>query len=165
MNQPQRKSPRLGGYDYSQTGVYFVTICTHKRRHLFGNIVDGQMMLSTLGQLTAQAIDTLSTHWIHIKVDVYVVMPNHLHAILVLDNTAAEGTHSVGTLPPLGCIIGLFKAGVTRLAREKSLLDESSALWQGRYHDHIVRNEADLERIRAYIERNPTCWSQDTFFS
>ena len=145
--------------------MYFVTICTHERQHLLGNVVDGQMMLSTLGQLAAQAIETLSAHWLHVEVDAHVVMPNHLHAILVLGNATAGRDHRGSDPPSLGRIIGMFKAGVTRLARKQALLDETSALWQGRYHDHIVRNAAEWGRIRAYIAANPACWSQDAFFS
>jgi putative transposase len=163
---PQRKSPRLQGYDYSQSGSYFVTICTYERLHRFGRIEDGQMILNDLGRVVEDALIDLPTLWNTIEIDSFVIMPNHLHAIITLSATAVKPPQL--RTPTLGQIIGAFKAGITRTAREHNLLlvdTESERLWQGRYHDHIIRDERTFNKIQTYIAENPAHWADDTFFN
>ncbi len=179
---PQRKSPRLQGYDYRQVGAYFVTICTVKRLALFGGIVDGAMNLSPLGQIAVEELLSIPTHWQSVHLDACVVMPNHVHAILVLDipedpdaKNGVPTNHLVGTafmpsaapdtMPLLGTVVGAYKAGVTRRARSVNLVDDDQPIWQTRYHDHIIRDETSLNHIRAYVEQNPTRWTEDTFYT
>lgn len=108
-------------------------------------------------------------------------MPNHVHAILVLVGTpflASAAANDVGTpflasaatdaqkrVPTLGMVIGNYKAGVTRLARQRGVVDNNTLLWQSRYHDHIIRDEASLSCIRAYVQDNPARWAEDTFYT
>ena len=149
---PQRKSPRLAGYDYASEGVYFVTICTHQRQHLFGDVRDDTMILSKLGNLVQEIWLSIPSHKSNVILDDFVVMPNHFHGLIVLDTDA----------PLLGTIIAHFKSAVTRTARQKNPLIDT--IWQTRYHDHIVRNEEKLNFIRQYIQYNPAKWAEDTFY-
>lgn len=190
---PQRKSPRLQGYDYAQSGAYFVTICTQDRAHLFGEIVDGEMQLSAAGQIAQERWFALPDHHLHVALDAFVVMPNHVHGILLLvgagsalpgeragkvdagdaqaDNAGIARTigagdvkaDNAGIVPTLGTVVGSYKSGVTRRIREAYQQPEMR-VWQGRYHDHIVRDLRDANRIRAYIATNPARWQSDVFY-
>jgi REP element-mobilizing transposase RayT len=180
---PQRKSPRLQGYDYRQVGAYFVTICTVKRLALFGGIKDEMMNLSPLGQIAAEELASIPACWQSVYLDAFVVMPNHVHAIIVLDvpkvpdaKNGVPTSRPVGTAfmpsvapshttPSLGTVVGAYKAGVTRRARSANLIDDDQPIWQVRYHDHIIRDETSLNRIRVYVEQNPVLWAEDTFYS
>ncbi|MCB9455210.1 MAG: hypothetical protein H6671_04395 [Anaerolineaceae bacterium] len=169
--RPQRKSPRLQGYDYAQAGAYFVTICTHERAHLFGEVIDGVMILSRAGEIAEERWLALPNHHEGIELDVFVVMPNHVHGIIVLTGIvgtgpALSGHHAAdnaGVVPTLGTVIGSYKSGVTRRIREMQKQPDLR-VWQARYHDHIIRNETDLNRIREYTINNPARWQQDIFY-
>ncbi len=149
----QRKSPRLSGYDYSQDGAYFVTICTYQGGHFFGPVVEGQMQLTPIGQVAERCWRAIPDHFPAVELDEFVVMPNHLHGILWLRRSKAA----------LGTIVGNFKAAVTRESR-RDLDPELGRLWHRSYHDHIIRTEQDLMRIRKYIKHNPQRWQEDKFF-
>ncbi|XWX03144.1 transposase [Aggregatilineales bacterium SYSU G02658] len=154
MDYPQRKSPRLKGYDYRSSGSYFVTICTVHRLWLFGDVIEGRMNLSPLGQVAETRILAIPEH--HRDTDIYchVVMPNHVHMMIGL-----HGNYSLST------VVGSYKASVTRQARLTGVIDEDQPIWQARYHDHIVRSSDDFDRIAAYIASNPDRWSEDSLFS
>ena len=174
---PQRKSPRLQGYDYSQSGAYFVTICTCQRMHLFGEMSGNEILLSTMGQIAYEEITRIPVYWSNcVELDLFVVMPNHLHIILVLVGTPflasadltdftpdAHKADAHKRVPTLGMVIGSYKSGVTRRIRQ-ALDDPELRIWQGRYHDHIIRNATSLERIREYVIYNPARWQSDTFY-
>lgn len=168
INRRQRRSPRLQGYDYASAGVYFVTICTHERVHLFGQVVAGAMVLSPLGQIAYEELGHISAHWhAAVDVDAFVIMPNHVHAIVILVGTAfmpSGRADAQKRVPTLGMVVGAYKAGVTRRFRELDGFNVAP-VWQGRYHDPIIRGEADRDTIRAYIAHNPVRWSEDTFFT
>jgi REP element-mobilizing transposase RayT len=165
---PQRKSPRLKDYDYTGDGAYFVTICTYRRKLFFGDVIGGHMEHNSLGNLARMRLLELSARWDGVLVDSHVVMPNHLHAIIMLTSSEKNmlepqaGIHS--SRVTLGRVIGLYKAGVTREAREKRWLPSDGLLWQGRYYDRIVRNEHELHMIRQYIDQNPQRWRDDNFY-
>ena len=185
---PQRKSPRLRGYDYAQSGGYFVTICTAGRAHLFGEIVAGEMVLSKVGEIAHQEMGKIPEYWSGwVDIDLYIVMPNHVHIIVVLVGTArmpsASASHpdmpaeteflpSVSAshpdtqkrVPTLGNVIGNYKSGVTRSARRMGYTNNGHPIWQGRYHDHIVRNEKSLNKLREYVLDNPARWEEDVFY-
>ncbi len=178
---PQRRSPRLQGYDYTQSGAYFVTICTHNRTHLFGQISDaGEMQLSAAGEIVQQCWVAIPEHFLSIELDAFVVMPNHIHGILVLQTNVDDGRGGVvgndstvsqqsgalfgRPLPgALSTVIRSYKSIVTRTIR--AMTNSEIIVWQGRYHDHIIRNEADLNTIRQYVVTNPVRWQEDTFYS
>jgi REP element-mobilizing transposase RayT len=151
---PQRKSPRLQGYDYSQSGAYFITICTNKWAHWFGDIRDGVMVLHAIGQIAADCWAAIPAHFTGVELDLAVVMPNHIHGIIVLEGGGAA----------LGTIIGSYKAAVTRQVHRQQLTAPKT-IWHTRYYDHIIRNELALNHIREYILSNPTRWQMDRLYT
>lgn len=168
----QRKSPRLKGYDYTQSGVYFVTICTHERQLLFGHIhqEEALMVLSAMGEIAQHHWITIPDHFPTVELDAFVVMPNHVHGLLVFsghsdavslpDKTEAFGKPVAASLSTM---IRSYKSIVTRKIRE--MTDTEIVVWQGRFHDHIVRNEKSLNYIRQYVMTNPAQWREDTFYA
>ena len=143
-----RKSPRIPMYDYSSCNYYFITLCTRNRRCLFGS----PDHLSEFGQIAKNHLEQLSSHYEGISVDKYVVMPNHIHMILILPS---------GNQYDLNQIIGQYKSGVTRMIR--NIQSGTEAVWQRSYHDHIIRNQKDYEMIWLYIHSNPANWKKDCF--
>ena len=144
----KRKNIRLKKYDYSLPGMYFVTICTARRQCIFGDITEGRMVLNEWGQIVLEELDHLPSHYSSVSIDVNVVMPNHVHVVIwIHDDNAMQ------TRPILGNIICGFKAGVTRRCHEH--------VWQRGYYEHIIRNEKELQEIRAYIANNPKKWDMD----
>lgn len=154
---PQRKSPRLQGYDYSQAGAYFVTICTKNRHHLFGHVDGDKMCLSDEGDIAYANWQIIPEHYTDVDLDAFVVMPNHIHGILILlgNDTAFKTV--------LGRVINAYKGAVTARIRKRT--DTDMIVWQSRYHDHIIRDEVDLNRLREYVMYNPARWAEDTFYS
>ena len=152
-----RPSLRLRNYDYTQPGAYFVTICTLDRVSLFGEIRDGAMHLNDAGKMVQATWEELPQRFAHISLDGFVVMPNHHHGIVVIE----ERRPNQG----LGQIIGPFKPLTTNRyivgARQDGWPRVAGRLWQDNYYEHIVRNEASLQRIRDYIARNPENWETD----
>lgn len=180
-----RRSIRLKGYDYSQPGAYFVTLVAHQREALFGKMVDGVVNLNGLGSLAMNEWCRLGERFENVIVDEFIVMPNHLHGVLFIQ--ANRLTHSnaiVGAgqkdtilpgIPPLapplpnapgltpaslGVIVGAYKSKTARLING---LRHTPGLpvWQRNYYEHIVRDEAELNRIRQYIQNNPLQWAED----
>ena len=141
-----RKSPRLKEYDYSSPGYYFVTICTQDKVCLFGN--PGQ--LNSAGVIAEKGILEIEKHFKNVKVDKYVVMPNHVHMILALEKGSA----------PVPEIIGQYKSVVTREIHKRQW---KGAVWQASFHDHIIRNQTAYEKIWLYIDANPVNWQKDCF--
>jgi len=160
-----RHSIRLKGYDYSQAGAYSVTICTLERECLFGNIVDGQMVLNDAGRMVAD--EWVKTEQIRheIELDAWVIMPNHFHAIVFINgNGVCRGDRPVAPTGPqpksLGSLMAGFKSSVTKRINELRGTP-GTPLWQRNYYEHIIRNEKSLNRIRQYIHNNPVNWEMD----
>lgn len=167
----QRRSPRLQGYDYAQEGAYFVTICAHDRACLFGAVIDDVMVLNRAGSIAYEELTRIPRHWDDtVDIDVFVVMPNHIHAIILIVGTPfSASTTNIHTdaqkrVPTLGQIVGNYKSGVTRRIHEQCS-GLAGRVWQSRYHDHIIRCPADLHRIQAYVINNPARWQADTFYA
>ncbi len=171
-----RRSIRLPGYDYTQPGAYFVTICTHRRAHLFGRVVDGEMVLNEYGEIVREEWfrTTQMRPYVELFEDEFVVMPNHVHGIIwiVEPNVGAQrrcAPPKPGGVTPnnvasgsLGAIIRSFKSAVTR--RINVLRGTSGArVWQRNYWEHIIRNERALNAIRRYILYNPDRWAWDRY--
>jgi putative transposase len=150
---------RLLGYDYSQPGFYFVTICTQQRRLVFSTIVDGQVYVKDPGQMAQSVWLTLPRRFAHVKLDEYVFMPNHLHAIIEL--TDWDPTHA-GPRAALGEVIRVFKAATSYHIRR--LEGKPWFAWQEDYYDSVIRTEAALQQIRQYILDNPERWTQDKLY-
>lgn len=157
-NLPERKSLRLNGYDYASDGWYFITICTKNRKCLFGRVDVGApreapvVDLNQYGRVVDNLWQTVPDHH-PVRLDDYVIMPNHLHGILIL-------TGGPRPAPTLGNIIGLFKSECTKTIR-KEKQDSDFSVWQRNYYDRIIRNSNELFRIRKYINQNPVKWELD----
>ncbi|MEZ4668028.1 MAG: transposase [Anaerolineae bacterium] len=184
--RPVRKSPRLKGYDYTQEGAYFVTICTHQRQFLFGEVVNGEMRLNELGLITEECWELIPDHFPHMELDAFVVMPNHVHGILLIaappvlkpqQPSSFVGTrHASSAATPrdnqprgtmhgsLYTAMGSYKSAVTRRVRQHMQTDDTS-IWQISFHDHIIRSEQSLNKIRHYVLNNPALWQNDQFFA
>lgn len=159
MPYPKRKNIRAEFHNYSG-GDYFVTICTQGKKHYFGEIFNGEMHLSIIGEYANQALKTLHTHYFYVEVPLFVVMPNHVHIII----TIREKTDAPGCIPTirtaLGVVVGGYKQSVTRFARRNGI----EFGWQSRYHDHIIRGTRDGNMISEYIENNIARWAYDCFY-
>ena len=152
MALPQRKPMRLKGYDYSSAGCYFVTICTHEGLFLFG---DGEK-LNSFGEIVDCEIQKISSRYSDVKIDNYIIMPNHIHMILVLGCGEKAGKN-----PDLQQIMAQLKSGISREIR-KTVSDLT--VWQRSFHDHVIRTQKDYEKIWMYIETNPLRWDKDCFY-
>jgi len=168
-----RRSIRLKGYDYASQGAYFVTIVTQGRERLFGEIVNGAMHVNEAGRIIERCWLDVPRHFPHAALDAYVVMPNHVHGIIVITDTAGAKNDDVGAknLSPLpirsamrspsrsvGSIVRGFKIGVTKWFRGNTNV---YTVWQRNYYEHIIRDDAALDRIREYIRDNPIRWASD----
>lgn len=155
---PRRKSPRAEFHDYSG-GNYFVTICTRDKEHYFGDIFNGEMHLSSIGKYCAQQFENVTAHYPYAEIPLYVVMPNHIHAIICIENRTHEPcVPTVRTA--LSVVVGGLKRTVTMFARRNCF----EFGWQSRYHDHIIRGKRDGNMISEYIENNIACWTDDCFY-
>lgn len=149
-----RHSIRLKKYDYSNQGLYFVTICTQNRKYLFWNFVVGATRGSPFNKIVNYTWKSLPDHH-PVILDEFVIMPNHIHFIIyIMDKGGSRPA------PTLGTIIGLFKSECTKKIRQ--LINNSQfIIWQRNYHEHIIRKEFELNRIRQYIRDNPKNWDED----
>ncbi len=163
----QRKSPRAQRYDYTSPGGYFITICTKDREHYFGEIEKNKMVLNELGRCCYDEIQRLATRK---TVDIHerIVMPNHIHILLIMSEYPIVGVDHQSALnnessisgdlpnrpydgPLLSSIVKLFKGNITKYAQDHDIL----FAWQRSFHDHIIRNEDEYNRIKYYIQSNP----------
>ncbi len=167
MPQPElgarRRSIRLPGYDYSQPGAYFVTICVRDRRCVLGDIVDGKIHMNPLGRTVDETWRWLARRYTHLDLDQWVVMPNHLHGIIILTNDCRGGSRTAPTMikrKPLGQLIGAFKTVSTKRIN-KMRGTPGARMWQRNYYEHIIRNDDELDQIRQYIIDNPSRWALD----
>ncbi len=161
----QRRSIRLPKYDYSQSGAYFVTICTQNRKCFFGQILNNEMQLNDDGMFVSKCWHEIPRHFPHATLDEFVIMPNHIHGIIILENkTVGANNHSPlhnwpkGTSKTIGSMIRGFKIGATKGLREKY---PEMNLWQRNYYEHVIRNENDLNQTRQYVINNPLNWRTD----
>ena len=183
----RRRSIRLKGYDYSRPGAYFVTVVVRDRLCLFGDVVDGEMRLNEIGRLIVEACEWLAGRYPHVGLDAYVVMPNHLHGIIVLTDEGWRGDSGSGsdrvsdgrgssvsvgrssrggsrTAPTgrksLGRLVGAFKTVSTKRV---NLIrgTPGQRLWQRNFYERVIRNDRELDDIRDYIVGNPAKWETD----
>ena len=161
---PKRKSPRLANWDYSSSGAYFVTVCTRGKERLLGTVVGGGVYDAPQVQLTArgkaaQGILLQMEEYKTVKVEKAVIMPNHIHLLLFVREGECAGSSQAPnpTNAAVPLFVFLLKRKCNRICGEN--------IWQRSYHDHIVRDEADYQRIWEYIETNPAKWREDCFYS
>ncbi len=174
-----RRSIRLKNYDYSRAGAYFVTVCTQNRECIFGSIDDGKMVFTEHGYMVHRIWNELSIKYSDIEIDEFVVMPNHIHGIIILPvgagpracpNTeqSKKKGQPQGVAPTrlsLADVVHHFKSFTTAQYRigikHSDWQSFSGKLWQRNYYEHIIRNENDLNSIREYIRYNPLKWDED----
>ena len=163
MNLPKRKPTRLPNYDYSRDGYYFITICTDNKKCILSNVVGqglapAEIQLTVFGKIANTEITDLENRYKNIKIDKYVIMPNHIHAIIVIQNKTAGAS----SCPTLSDIICTFKSITTRKCH---FINSNIKIWQTSFHDHIIRNENDYLKIWNYIDTNPQKWEDDCFYT
>jgi len=168
------ETTRLPGWDYSENGWYFVTICTQQHKCSLGSIDCGVFRPSRVGEIARSHWEAIPAHYGDVSLDGFVLMPNHLHGIVVLGerHRYSPGEHQprgrgfgIGVFRSpssgsLGAIIRSYKAGVTKWCRENARADFS---WQPRFYDHLIRSSRSLEAIREYIWQNPLNWDKDEY--
>lgn len=173
-NRKNRKSMRAEWWDYGWNGAYFVTICTKEMQHFFGEIKDGKMILSNVGVIVDVLWHQIPNHQPYVELAEFVVMPNHIHGILILDKPTeiVEKLENDDRIPfekrregqgknTLSSILGGYKSVVSKHVNRLGL----ESAWQYRFHDHIIQNEKLYERIEKYILTNVENWKDDKFFS
>lgn len=191
-NKYRIASARAQWWDYGWNGAYFITICTQNRERFFGEIRDGKMLLSHLGVIADVLWHEIPNHAKFVELGDFVVMPNHIHGILILDKPDGDNTNPVPIVIPtvetmhatslrqsqqsqrnhhmaqifpksgsVSTIIRSNKSAVTKHANRLALENG----WQSRFHDHIIRNDAEYQRISDYIINNPVNWKDDKFYS
>lgn len=194
QNKYRISSSRLQSWDYGKNGAYFITICTKNRMHFFGEIVNGEMQLNQCGMIAEQYWIEIPNHFPFIELDNFVVMPNHVHGILIIDKTKIGNVnrHADAVETPKLGVSTRVNAPVNDTTKSKSggknakwnpgtigvavnqykricTIDIrkiiSDFAWQPRFHDHIIRNAESFERIQNYIANNPQNWKGDKFFT
>jgi REP element-mobilizing transposase RayT len=164
---PVRKNIRLKGYDYSQNGAYFLTICTQDKRMLFGNVVgadsiSARMEINDCGQMIDDTLHEIFNEIQNVILDKYVIMPNHIHVVAVMSRADMESA------PTISYIMQSFKRYTTikyiNGVKTGMYSKFNKRIWQRSFHDHIIRNEAEYQRIWQYIDENPLKWQDDCYY-
>jgi len=183
-NKYRISSARLQSWDYGWDGAYFITICTHNRKHYFGEIIDDKIQLSQIGVIADILWYEIKNHTNNIELNEFVVMPNHIHGILILNDKNGDGrdkaclvstanTTNTADMTNIGqkrfqnqgkntisSIVGSYKSAVTKHTRRLGY----EFAWQSRFYDHIIRDEKSFNRIQNYIVNNPVNWVDDNFY-
>ena len=163
MTLPNRKHTRLPGFDYSSTNTYFVTLCTKNKEKILSEIIVGngvldipQIKLSAFGKIAEKYILQLNDFYDHISVENHIIMPNHIHLLIRIDDVCGAS----GTPHPTNMELPKFISTFKRFCNKEYGLN----IWQTSYHDHVVRNEDDYNKIWQYIENNHLKWTDDIYF-
>lgn len=165
------ETTRLKNWDYASPGYYFITICTQDHKPFFGQVKDDQMLLSPLGGMAETYWSEIPAHFANATLDEFIIMPNHVHGIVIIQEESVETQHAVSLQKPstprkfssmqpgsLSAIIRSYKSAVTRWARTNGYAEFA---WQRRFYDHIIRNDKSLRSTREYIRDNPLKWALD----
>lgn len=177
---PNRHSIRLQEYDYSSSGMYFITICTQDKLCLFGEVVNGEMILNDMGKLAYNEWLKTAQLRTNIELGEFIIMPNHIHGIIIINTPATVGADCVRpnnidnttgecnsplrvSMQTLGSIIGGYKSTVTRQINNLNVVPKQK-IWQRNYYEHIIRNEKSYNSITDYITTNPINWQSDDYF-
>lgn len=180
------QSIRIPDYDYTRPASYYVTICAHQRIPFFGNIIDGEMHLNDLGKIAHSEWHLLTKRFPTIELGTFIVMPNHIHFIVILHDTVVGAglapalghphiSHRCAKIrqgvplpkqPKLGDIVGAYKSLVAMKILDiyKSRGQQMGQIWQRNYYERIIRSNDAWTRIDAYIESNPANWAKDDLF-
>ena len=160
-NLPKRKHPRLDSYDYSAAGAYFITICTRNRRCLLSRIVGrglapAEIRLTGYGAIAEEQLLLLEERYPTLKIDQYVIMPNHIHAILLLEESAGARPR-----PTIMDVVCAYKSLTTRKCKNAYPIDK---LFQASFYEHVIRGRSDYDEIAEYIVNNPKQWELDQLY-
>ena len=175
MNYRDYRKPiiRAKWWDYGWNGAYFITICTKNKEHFFGEIKDKKMILSKVGVIVDVLWHQIPYHRPYLELEEFVVMPNHIHAIITIDKPIEkmenveeewfflENRFQNQGKDTLSSILGSYKSGVTKHVNRLGL----ESAWQPRFHDNIIENDESYERISKYIQNNVENWENDKFFT
>lgn len=179
----QRRSIRLNGYDYSKVGIYFITICCQDRKNRFGTIENKGMILNELGKVAYSGWAKLQDRFPNFELDVFQIMPNHMHGIILLNDAPVGAGFSPALIdadtgimdtratarvsPTVGDIVGAYKSLVANgcLDIYKSKNEMLGKFWQRNYYEHIIRDDQSYQRISQYIIDNPAKWNADKFYT
>ncbi len=162
MQAPKRKRNRLENYDYSQSGAYFITICTHDKKCILGGVVGcgvldaPQFKLSKLGNIAESTLIQVCDFYENIYLAKYVIMPNHIHFILHIESAGGTSRTPSPTNAILPSLISTYKRFVSKNTVQN--------IWQRSYHDRVIRDEREYQKIWKYIDTNPVKWEEDTYF-
>lgn len=181
QNKYRKNSIRLQQWDYGWNAAYFITICTHNRICYFGNVTDGQMVLNNIGEIANDVWLQIPDHFPFARLGEHIVMPNHVHGIVVIDKPDDVPPSEARLIAPLyigndipGGITGyknpMLHQNVSRIIRwykGRTTFESRKTMprftWQPKYYDHIIRNNQSFQRISAYIVNNPLKWRDDQF--
>ncbi len=176
MDNRRRKSIRLKGYDYSQNGAYFITICTEGRQNLLSEIVGADdpvrpnyINLSTIGNIVQDSWEAINEIYLNVIADKFVIMPNHVHGIIIINSSDMRKDTTQNRFispggqrrPPLQKIVQGFKSVTTRRCFPLGY----KSIWQRSYYDHIIRNEKEYLKVWEYINDNPAKWQEDIYYN
>jgi len=190
LNKYRIRSARLSTWDYSSNAAYFLTICTANRKNYFGEVIEAKMRLSAIGEFANQCWLNIPDHFPYFYLDEFIVMPNHIHGMVLIEQPYAENNKDFNTVDvprgqsprqsdikqetkrkhprfrnqgkkTISAMVGSFKSAVTKYCNENKLLFG----WQTRFHDHIIRDTNEFYSIRHYIINNPAFWENDEFHS
>lgn len=178
-NLHHRKSIRLKGHNYSQPGLYFITMCCHQQQCRFGKVVDGEIQLNEFGLIAMEEWEKLPARYPNTALDVYQIMPNHIHGIVHITDLASSVATAIninidsevnGLRKPLqacGDMMGAYKSLVFNACLEISKANNQhmGKLWQRNFYEHIIRNEKSYNTIADYIISNPQNWETDKFYT
>lgn len=153
-NKYRTDTTRLKCWDYTTPWWCYVTICTKRHKEWFGEVSHSKMILNSHGKRTEKYWKDITNHYTICELDYYVIMPNHIHGIIIIDPDIETG-HAPSLLHSLGNIVGSFKSAVTRFAHRNGY---EKFNWQPRFYDRTIRNDRELYQIRKYIEQNPMKW-------
>jgi putative transposase len=156
----ENKQIRLKNWDYSSSGVYYITICCADKQPFFGKIKDGSVQFSEIGEVAKNFWVEIPNHFKHVELDAFIIMPDHLHGILILMNTIEnrdrpfqKNEFSKPVKNSLSVIINQYKSSVKRWCNKNGHLRFE---WQSRFYDHIIRDDQSFDEIRHYILTNPS---------
>jgi putative transposase len=161
-----RRSLRIKDFDYSQNNYYFVTICSFNSVNIFGQLDEETVILNSIGVIASNCLTQIPKHFSNVIIDEHLVMPNHIHAIIIINNDMNSDSGTIYRAPTkiekfsapksgtLSRIISAYKAAITREANRQKT-GNTIKIWQRNYYEHVIRNEKELSKIRNYIRNNP----------
>ena len=159
---PKRKHPRMKFFDYSSNGNYFVTICTDKRKQILSSIIDDTVVLTTYGEIVRNELLNLEKRYSFLKIDKYVIMPNHIHVLLQFQHDENNDSAAASHRPTLSDLICELKSKtVIKINKQYTY----GKVFQTSFYEHVINNNEDWSNIWDYIDNNPRTWQTDELYN